>query len=88
MKNSRHRCLTAVPMSFETWVSGSFDPANFDHQTVETPTHFLKTYWEYKDLPNVHLFHYFDMKSDLRKHVAGLAEILHVTLNDHPSSTP
>lgn len=68
--------------TFEDWVSGSLNPENFDLQTLETPTHFLKTYWEYRDLPNVHLFHYYDMKQDLRGHIANLANILNISLSD------
>jgi aryl sulfotransferase len=68
--------------TFEDWVSGSLIPEMFDTQTLETPTHFLKTYWEHRDLPNVHLFHYYDMKQDLRGHIANLANILKISLSD------
>jgi len=68
--------------TFEDWVSGSLIPEMFDTQTLETPTHFLKTYWEHRDLPNVHLFHYYDMKQDLRGHIANLAKILKISLSD------
>jgi aryl sulfotransferase len=67
---------------FESWVGGSFNPENFDAQTLETPTHFLKTYWDYRDVSNIHLFHYFDMKQNLRGHIAGLAQILDIALDD------
>lgn len=68
--------------TFQDWVSGSLDPDNFDTQTLETPIHFLKTYWEFRDQPNVHLFHYFDMKQNLRGHIANLARILNISLTD------
>jgi aryl sulfotransferase len=68
--------------SFDTWLQGSLDSQNFDKQTVETPTHFLQTYWSFKDLHNVHLFHYEDMKADLRGHIAGTADILGVSMSD------
>lgn len=68
--------------SFDDWVDGRLAPDNFDVQTVETATHFLKTYWDYRDLPNVHLFHYYDMKQDLRGHLAKTAAILGVELDD------
>ena len=68
--------------TFEDWVGGSLNPENFDTQTLETPTHFLKTYWDHRDLPNVHLFHYYDMKRDLRGHIANLANILNISLSD------
>lgn len=74
--------LVRSEKTFENWVSGSLDPHHFDHQTLETPVHFLKTYWAYRDLPNVHLFHYYDMKQDLRGHIANLASILNVSLSE------
>lgn len=67
---------------FEKWVSGSLDPTDFDRQTLETPTHFLQTYWDYKDVPNIHFFHYFDMKQDMRSHIEKLANILKISLSD------
>ncbi|MFT6878333.1 MAG: aryl sulfotransferase [Candidatus Azotimanducaceae bacterium] len=70
------------PGSFDTWLQGSLDPENFDQQTIETPTHFLKTYWPYKELPNIHLFHYEDMKVDLRGHIAKTADALNVLISD------
>lgn len=74
--------LVRSEKTFENWVSGSLDPHHFDHQTLETPVHFLKTYWAYRDLPNVHLFHYYAMKQDLRGHIANLASILNVSLSE------
>ncbi|MFT7220034.1 MAG: aryl sulfotransferase [Candidatus Azotimanducaceae bacterium] len=41
----------------ELWVNGRFNGENFDVQTLESPIHFLETYWEYQDLSNIHLFH-------------------------------
>ena len=35
--------------------------------------HFFKTYWTYRGLPNVHLYHYSDMKRNLRGAI-GLTE--------------
>lgn len=67
---------------WDRWVEGSLDPDNFDIQSIETPTHFLKTYWAQRDLPNVHFMHYYDMKQDLRRHMAKVAALLGVTLDD------
>lgn len=64
------------------WIDEHLDPENFDHQTIETHTLFLKSYWDYRDLPNVHLLHYYDMKQDLRGHIAKLADILGISLSD------
>ncbi|MBO6701097.1 MAG: sulfotransferase domain-containing protein [Pseudomonadales bacterium] len=73
--------LTRDGHEIDHWIDGSLDPTYFDHQTIETHTHFLKTYWDYRDLPNVHLLHYYDLKQDLRGHIAKLGDILDVSLD-------
>lgn len=68
--------------AFRKWLDGEFDPKNFDVQSLEWLCHFLQTYWCYRDLPNIHLFHYSDMKKNLRGHIARVADILDVALSE------
>ena len=68
--------------SFDEWVDAALVPEDFDVQCIETATHFLQTYWDYRELPNIHMFHYYDMKQDLRGHIAKTAEILGISLTD------
>jgi aryl sulfotransferase len=68
--------------AFNQWLNGTFKPDDFDIQCLEGACHFLKTYWPYRDLPNVQLAHYFDMKNDLRSHVAKVANYLTIEVND------
>lgn len=42
----------------------------------------MNTYWPYRELPNVHLFHYSDMKRDLRAAVARMADAAGVELSE------
>jgi hypothetical protein len=44
--------------------------------------HFFKTYWPYRDLPNVHLYHYSDMKRDLRGAIASMAAAAGIEVTD------
>ena len=64
--------------AFQDWLTGEFDPNEFDHQTMGGVAHFFKTYWDYRDLPNVHLFHYADMKNDLKSIIGRMAEGLDI----------
>jgi len=66
--------------AFRKWLDGAFDPDNFDLQSLEWLCHFLKTYWDYKDLPNIHLYHYADMKRDLRGHIQRVADTLGIAI--------
>ena len=67
---------------FDQWLNGIFDPSSFDIQCLEGACHFVKTYWPYLDLPNVYLAHYYDIKIDLRGHIAKVATYLGVELTD------
>ncbi len=66
--------------AFQKWLDGTFDPENFDLQSLEWLCHFLKTYWDHRDLPNIHLYHYADMKRDLRGHIQRVADTLGIAI--------
>lgn len=77
-----HMVMPSGDSPFESWVNGTLDPDNFDVQSLHGCIHFLKTYWDYRDVPNIHLMHYYDMKQDLRGHIARVAGIMNVELSD------
>lgn len=68
--------------AFQKWLDGAFAPANFDVQSLEWLCHFLRTYWIHKDLPNIHLFHYADMKRDLPSNIRRIADALGISVTD------
>ena len=68
--------------AFRDWIDGKLDPNDFDRQSLDGATHFLKTYWDYRDVPNVHLFHYADMKSDLKSNISRMAAELDIQMSD------
>jgi hypothetical protein len=77
--------FTSIPSgddAFRKWLDGKLDPKNFDVQSLEWLCHFLQTYWNHRDLPNIHLFHYSDMKKDLRGHIRKVASILNVAVTE------
>lgn len=43
---------------------------------------FFQTYWRYRDLPNMHFFHYANLKADLESGVRQIASILNKPLSD------
>lgn len=53
---------------------------NVDLQALASLSEFFKTYWDYRDTPNRHLFHYSDMKRDLRGAIARMADALKITV--------
>jgi len=68
--------------AFQEWVDGKVDNNNFDKQSLDGAVHFLQTYWDYQNLDNVHLFHYSDMKNDLRTNIGLMATALNIKVDD------
>ena len=68
--------------AFGDWVTGKLDPDAFDIQSLDGAVHFLKTYWEFRRLSNVHLFHYSEMKHDLKGNIARMADALGIEVSD------
>ena len=62
--------LTDDPVAwFWAWVGGEGLARIFEH---------LQTFWDRRDEPNVHLFHYADLETDLAGQLRRLADVLHV----------
>lgn len=61
---------------FWQWVEG--DPTSDEMSSLEALVHHSRTFWERRDAPNVHLFHYSDQRADLAAQMARLADALSV----------
>ena len=70
------------PSAFADWLAKEPEPGAWDVQGLATLVHFFKTYWQYRDLPNIHVFHYSDMKRDLNGAIASMAHALDVEVDD------
>ncbi len=70
------------PSAFADWLAQEPEPGAWDVQGLATLVQFFKTYWQYRDLPNIHVFHYSDMKRDLRKVIAAMAAATNTSLSD------
>ena len=74
--------FTSGETAFADWLSLEQGPGGWDTQSLQLITHFLQTCWEYRDLANVHLFHYSDMKRDLRTAIGAMANALKVDVGE------
>jgi aryl sulfotransferase len=74
--------FTSGDQAFQDWITREQEPGGWDIQSLQLVTHFLQTYWDSRDLPNIHLFHYSDMKRDLRGSIATMAAALSIDLDD------
>lgn len=83
--NDQELALAAFPSgerAFEDWLEQVRPDGGWDFISLDSLCHFLNSYWPYRDLPNVHLFHYSDMKRDLRTAVAQMAAATGTELSD------
>ncbi len=74
--------LPSGPDAFAGWLNGTLEPGTWDRPALSALTHFLSTYWRYRHVDNVHLYHYSDMKKDLRGTIAGMAAALSIDLSE------
>lgn len=70
------------PGAFADWLSREGEPGTWDLQALVALVQFFKTYWQCRDLPNIHVFHYSDMKRDLKGAIAAMAKALDVEVDD------
>ena len=69
-----------TPIGFETvrgWIDEDSPPERFG-STLRFTAHHLSQLWAHRDRPNVHLFHYAEMRRDLPAQLRRLAEALGV----------
>jgi len=62
--------------AFETWLHGECAPGEWERWTLDTLVSMFRSYRDYRHRPNVHLFHYSDMKRDLLAAVAKMSRAL------------
>ena len=70
------------PSAFADWMTREGEPGTWDLQALAALVQFFKTYWQYRDVPNIHLFHYSDMKRDLKGAIVAMAKALDVDVAD------
>ena len=68
--------------AFDYWLGTKIESGVWDMQSLELVVHFFSTYWKFRDLPNIHLFHYSDMKRELKKSISRMAKTIDVELDD------
>jgi aryl sulfotransferase len=70
---------------------GDYPPPNmtpkqgFDFMAVTNPEFYfghMLSFWQYKDLPNVHLVHFSDLKRDRRGEIKRIADFLEIDASD------
>jgi len=83
--NDQDLALTSFPNgdnAFRDWLGERRTEGAWDRFNLAAFVHFFRTYWQYRDLDNVHLFHYADLKRDLPGTISAMAGALGIVLDD------
>ncbi len=77
MKNGvvDHLIIDDMNEGLKDWIGKAFDPKQNIGETLESLVVHYKSFNDWRALPNLHFFHYEDMKRDLSGSVERLAEI-------------
>jgi hypothetical protein len=68
---------------FERWVTTTIEQwAEASGLSIGYLFHHTKSFWKYKELPNIHMFHYTRMRADLPGQMKRLADILKINISE------
>ncbi len=87
LENMNHGLTGNAPppelhQGFADWSKAPMIEGKAEHFALAAPLHHLKTFWAFRHLPNIHLFHYADMKRDLAGSVRAMAKAIGVAPSD------
>jgi hypothetical protein len=68
--------------TFEEWANEPLMPGQAQQLSLSFLLHYLQTFWEYRRLPNIHFFHYSDLKRDLPGGVRAMAKAVGANLDE------
>ena len=71
-----------VSEGFRLFVEAPFDPNDFDAATVEYLVRHYLSFKRYAHLPNVHMFHFADLKRDLKRGMIRMANAMGIAYQD------
>ncbi|HWA03569.1 MAG TPA: sulfotransferase domain-containing protein [Rhizomicrobium sp.] len=67
---------------FAMWLREPFVPGAGEQLSLAAVAHHFRGFWEYRNLANIHLVHFADMKRDLAGVVRSMAEALGIGTDD------
>jgi aryl sulfotransferase len=66
---------------FQRWVEEDYTPGSSESFSLGALTHHLESFVAFEHLPNVHIFHYADLKRDLRGGMLSVARALGIDVD-------
>ena len=77
-----HTSFPTGSNAYQNWLTGTREAGRWDVPALDSITHFFESYRAYEHLPNIHLYHYSDMKRDLRAAIASMAAAVGIEITD------
>jgi len=76
------KCPDDIHELFDGWVNRSSFPWESDGWPFWSHFHQVQSFWNFRELPNVYLLHYADMKADREGEMRRLAEFLDIDIDE------
>lgn len=68
---------------FRTWISASLTPETCDNPMAMPVPPFIKSFWDYRHLPQIAFVHYSDLQRDLGGEMRRIAKLLDIQVKDN-----
>lgn len=65
---------------FRAWIVAPGTPESSDNPAMMPVQPYVKSFWDFRHLPNIHFLHYSDMKRDLGGEMRRIAKILGISV--------
>jgi len=67
---------------FVNWARAPYREGEAEQFALASWTNHFQSYWKFRDLPNIHIFHYADMKRDLAGSIQKIASAIGAPISD------
>ena len=68
---------------FRAWVQAPFEPGRGEQRSLAALVQHFLSFWAYRHLPNIHFFHFSQMKQDLGAVVRQIAGVLNIEISEN-----
>ncbi len=67
--------------AFLNFIESKWETEATEVASLDYVGHFINSYFEFKGIPNLHFFHYADMKHDLKSEISKIAKVLEIEVS-------
>jgi aryl sulfotransferase len=75
-----------VHSGFREWAQAPLIEGAAQQRSLAYVVHHFKSFWRYRDLPNLHIFHYSEFKRDLPRSIMSVGEAIGIPVDLHQAN--